>query len=88
MIPVLLADDETLIRVALATMLDLEDDIDVVGHVGSGEELVAAWQQRAAAGDPVAVAVIDLQLPGIDGIEAAARLLRLTPGAGTLIVTS
>ncbi|MGW1737737.1 response regulator transcription factor [Nocardia sp. NPDC001965] len=88
MIPVLLADDETLIRVALATMLDLEDDIEVVGHVGSGEELVAAWQQREATGDPAAVAVIDLQLPGIDGIEAAARLLRLTPGAGTLIVTS
>lgn len=88
MIPVLLADDETLIRAALATMLDLEDDLEVVGHVGSGEELVAAWRRRGTAGDPVAVAVIDLQMPGIDGIETAAQLLRLTPGAGTLIVTS
>ncbi|WP_327151804.1 response regulator transcription factor [Nocardia sp. NBC_01329] len=88
MIPVLLADDETLIRAALATMLGLEDDIEVVGHVGSGEELVATWQRRGAAGEPVAVAVIDLQMPGIDGIETAAQLLRLTPGAGTLIVTS
>lgn len=83
-----MADDETLIRAAMATMLGLEDDIEVVAHVDSGEELVALWRQRAEAGEPVAVAVIDLQMPGIDGIETAAELLALTPGAGTLIVTS
>lgn len=88
MIPVFLADDETLVRAALATMLDLEADLTVVDHVGSGEELLAAWRARAAHGDPVAVAVIDLQMPGIDGIETAVELQRLTPGAGTLIVTS
>ncbi|PXX71296.1 LuxR family two component transcriptional regulator [Nocardia tenerifensis] len=88
MIPVFLADDETLVRAALATMLDLEADLEVVGHVGSGEELVAAWRRRAEDGDAVAVGVIDLQMPGIDGIETATELLRLTPGAGTLIVTS
>ena len=83
-----MADDETLIRAAMATMLGLEDDIEVVAHVDSGEELIALWRQRAEAGEPVAVAVIDLQMPGIDGIETAAELLALTPGAGTLIVTS
>lgn len=88
MIPVFLADDETLIRVALATMLDLEADLEVVGHVGSGEELLAAWQRRSAAGGPAAVAVIDLQMPGIDGIATATELQRITPGAGTVIVTS
>ncbi|MCM6773504.1 response regulator transcription factor [Nocardia sp. CDC159] len=88
MIPVFLADDETLIRAALATMLDLEADIEVVGHVGSGEELVAAWRRHSEDGEPVAVAVIDLQMPGIDGIATAVELQRLTPGAGTLIVTS
>lgn len=88
MIPVLLADDETLIRAAMATMLDLEADIDVVDHVGTGEELVAAWRRRVEAGEPVAVAVIDLQMPGIDGIDTATELLSLTPEAGTLIVTS
>ncbi|MFI6869241.1 DNA-binding response regulator [Nocardia sp. NPDC050406] len=86
MIPVFLADDETLVRAALATMLGLEADIEVVDHVGSGEELIAAWRRRD--GDPVAVAVIDLQMPGMDGIETAVELQRLTPGAGTLIVTS
>lgn len=87
MIPVFLADDETLIRAALATMLDLEADLEVVDHVGSGAELLAAWQRRPADVSP-AVAVIDLQMPGIDGIETATQLLRLTPGAATLIVTS
>lgn len=88
MIPVFLADDETLVRAALATMLDLEADLEVIDHVGSGEELLAAWRRRSASGEPVAVAVIDLQMPGIDGIETAIELQRLTPGAGTLIVTS
>ncbi|MFB8275206.1 response regulator [Nocardia colli] len=88
MIPVFLADDETLIRAALATMLDLEADLKVIDHVGSGEELLAAWRRRTESGEPVAVAVIDLQMPGIDGIETAIELQRLTPGAGTLIVTS
>ncbi|MEU6559074.1 response regulator transcription factor [Nocardia nova] len=86
MIPVLLADDETLVRTALATMLDLESDIEVVGHVGSGEELLAAWKRHT--GDDIPVAVIDLQMPGIDGIDTAVELQRLTPGAKTLIVTS
>ncbi|MFF2397023.1 response regulator [Nocardia sp. NPDC058114] len=88
MIPVLLADDETLIRAAMATMLGLEPDLEVVAHVGSGAELVAAWRRRAEVGEPGAVAVIDLQMPGIDGIDTAVELLRITPGAGTLIVTS
>ncbi|MFC9434311.1 response regulator [Nocardia sp. NPDC057030] len=88
MIPVFLADDETLVRAALATMLDLEADLEVIEHVGSGEELLAAWRRRSERGEPIAVAVIDLQMPGIDGIETAVELQRLTPGAGTLIVTS
>ena len=88
MIPVLLADDETLVRTAMATMLDLEDDIDVVAHVDSGEQLVALWRARRDAGEPTAVAVIDLQMSGMDGIDTAVELLELTPDAGTLIVTS
>ncbi|HEY9312733.1 response regulator transcription factor [Williamsia sp.] len=88
MIPVLLADDENLVRTAMAAMLDLEDDLDVVADVDSGEELVSLWRGRVADGEPPAVAVIDLQMPGLDGIETATELLALTPGAGILIVTS
>lgn len=88
MIPVLMADDETLIRTALATMLDLEADIEVVAHVDSGEELLATWRRRAEDGHPLAVAVLDLQMPGRDGIDIGVDLLERTPGAGILIVTS
>lgn len=90
MIPVLLADDEELIRSALATMLDLEADIAVVSHVGSGEQLLALWRERLAA-DPQAstpVLVVDLQMPGIDGIETATEVLALSPGAAIVMVTS
>ena len=88
MIPVLLADDETMIRTALATMLDLEADLEVVAHVANGEELIGLWRRRVDEGAPPAVAVLDLQMPGRDGIETATELLALSPGAATLIVTS
>lgn len=88
MIPILMADDETLIRSALATMLDLEDDLEVIAHVGSGHELLDLWRRRVDAGEPSAVAVLDLQMPGIDGIETALKVLALSPAAGVLIVTS
>ncbi|MBY6540426.1 response regulator transcription factor [Rhodococcus sp. BP-349] len=83
MIRVLLADDENLIRVALGTMLDLEDDIEVVGHADSGEAAVT----EAARTTPD-VAVLDLQLGGIDGIETAQRIAALLPGCRSIIVTS
>ncbi|ADG80113.1 Two component transcriptional regulator, LuxR family OS=Tsukamurella paurometabola (strain ATCC 8368/ DSM / CCUG 35730 / CIP 100753 / JCM 10117 / KCTC 9821 / NBRC 16120 / NCIMB 702349 / NCTC 13040) OX=521096 GN=Tpau_3534 PE=4 SV=1 [Tsukamurella paurometabola] len=88
MIDVLLADDEHLIRTAMAALLDLEDDLHVAAEAGSGTELLARWRRRIDEGLPPAVAVLDLQMPGMDGIDTAAELLRLTPGAGTLIVTS
>lgn len=83
MIRVLLADDENLIRVALAQMLDLEDDLDVVAQAASGTEAVAVARRVE-----VDVAVLDLQMPGLDGIAVATELLRLAPGCGTVIVTS
>ena len=83
MIRVLLADDEHLIRVALAQMLDLEDDIEIVGQAATGPEAVA--RARALSPD---VAVLDLQMPGLDGIAAAARIAETLPACGCLIVTS
>jgi two-component system response regulator DesR len=67
----MIAEDEHVIRTAMATMLDLEDDIEVVGQAASGDEALAVL--RATAPD---VALMDLQMPGIDGIEVAARLDR------------
>ncbi len=82
MIKVIVADDENLIRTAMATMIGLEDDIDVIGEARSGEEALSL--ARALKPD---VVVMDLQLPGIDGIEAAAQLTKDSPVA-VVIVTS
>ncbi|MQY02354.1 response regulator transcription factor [Actinomadura macrotermitis] len=69
MITVLLADDERLIRGAVAALLGLEDDLTVVAEVGRGDEVAAA----VAAHDPD-VAVLDIDMPGADGLTVAERL--------------
>ncbi len=81
-IRVILADDETLIRDALRALLSLEDDISVVAVADSGEEVL-----RTIAQHPAEVVVLDLQMPGIDGIEAAERLQSTYPDIATMIVT-
>lgn len=83
MIRVLLADDENLIRDALATLLGLEDDIEVVARAASGAEALAA-----AAHHRPDVAVLDLQMPDPDGIETARRLAVDLPECRCIIVTS
>lgn len=83
MIRILLADDEGLIRDALAGLLDLEDDLAVVARAGSGEEAVAAARQHRPD-----LAVLDLQMPGIDGIETARQILDALPDCECVIVTS
>ncbi len=82
MIRVLLADDENLIRSALAALLALEDDLDVVAEAASAHEALA--MARAHAPD---VAVLDLQLPDRDGISLAAELVSTLPNCATVIVT-
>lgn len=83
MIRVLLADDENLIRVALAQMLDLEDDLEVVAQAASGTEALASARHHEPD-----VAVLDLQMPGRDGIEVAEELARDLPACRCVIVTS
>ncbi|GGC53744.1 response regulator transcription factor [Hoyosella rhizosphaerae] len=83
MISVLLADDENLIRSALAAMLSLEDDLDVVAEASRGDDAVA----KALAFRPD-VAVLDLQMPELDGVEVAARLAKELPSCRCIIVTS
>lgn len=82
-IRLLLADDENLIRDALAMLLSLSDDLEVVAQAASGTEAVAAALKFAPD-----VAVLDLQMPGLDGIEVAERLAAELPGCACIIVTS
>ncbi|MTE19812.1 response regulator [Streptomyces sp. TRM43335] len=79
---VLLADDEHLIRGALAALLALEDDLLVVAEAASGPEALA----MAVAHRPD-VAVLDLQMPGKDGVTVATELRTTLPDCRVLIVT-
>ncbi len=83
MIRILLADDENLIRDALASLLSLEDDLQVVVQAASGTEALAAARKHAPD-----VAVLDLQMPGLDGIEVAQALSAEVPGCRVVMVTS
>ncbi|WP_433040980.1 response regulator [Dactylosporangium sp. CS-033363] len=82
MIRVLLADDEELIRVAVAALLGLEPDLDVVAQAADGRAAVEA--ARAHRPD---VAVVDLRMPALDGIEVAAELQRTVPSCAVVILT-
>lgn len=83
MIRIVLADDERLIRDAVGALLALEGDIELVGVAASGTEAVALAVKTLPD-----VAVVDLQMPGLDGIEVAAELARTAPGIGVVVVTS
>jgi len=82
-IRLLIADDQALVRGALAALLGLEHDIEVVAQVGRGDEVVEA--ARASQAD---VALLDIEMPGIDGIAAASLLRSEVPGCRALIVTT
>jgi two-component system response regulator DesR len=82
-IRVLLADDENVIRTALAALLALQDDLEVVAQAASCDEALAMARRHRPD-----VAVLDLQMPGLDGIAVAAALAAELPGCATLILTS
>ena len=82
-IRLLLADDQTLVRSALAALLELEDDFEVVAQVGRGDEVVAA--ARTSAPD---VALLDIEMPGMDGLAAAAALRHELPDVQMIILTA
>ncbi|WP_424447157.1 response regulator transcription factor [Microbacterium arborescens] len=81
MIRVLIADDEDMIRSALAALLRLEEDLEVVAECRDGESAV----ERALELRPD-VCLLDLEMPGIDGVEAAARIRQRVP-ARCVVVT-
>src|SRR6266542_3545217 len=83
MIRVLLAEDQALVRGALAALLGLEDDFEVVAEVASGDAVVpAALEHRPD------VALLDIEMPGGDGLSAAASLQEHLPGCRVVIVTT
>lgn len=83
MIRLLLADDQALVRGAMAALLDMEPDLEVVAEVGRGDEVVAAVRDH-----DVDVALLDVEMPGLDGVSAARELHRVVPGCRVLMVTT
>ncbi|GAA1016557.1 DNA-binding response regulator [Acrocarpospora pleiomorpha] len=82
MVRILIAEDMRILRDTLVALLELEDDLEVVAELASGDHIVpAALQHRPD------VAVLDIDLPGTDGLAAAAELHRLLPECRTLILT-
>ncbi|MEW9531042.1 response regulator [Microbispora sp. NPDC049125] len=80
---VLIAEDQGMLRDALAVLLELEDDFEVVAQVGSGDEVVpAALRTRPD------VALLDIELNGSSGLDATPALLSALPGCAVLIVTT
>jgi two-component system, NarL family, response regulator DesR len=83
MIRVLLAEDQAMVRGALAALLALEGDIEIVAEVGRGDEVATV----ALATKPD-VALLDIEMPGCDGITAAAALHSKLPSCRVLILTT
>ncbi|MEV7996349.1 response regulator transcription factor [Streptomyces sp. NPDC086077] len=83
MIRILIAEDVNMVRGALAALLNIQDDLEVVCEVARGDEVVdMALKHRPD------VAIVDIDLPGIDGLAAAAQLGRRLPQCRVLILTS
>lgn len=82
-IRLLIADDQAMVRGALAALLDLENDLEVVGQVGRGDEVVDACREHRPE-----VVLMDVEMPGMDGIAASAALRRAMPEVRVLVVTT
>ena len=83
MIRVVIVDDQALVRAGFAAILEIEDDIDVVAELADGQEAV----NRVPALEPDVV-LMDIRMPGLDGIEATRRLLRLDDSVRVLVLTT
>ena len=83
MIRVLLAEDQDMVRGALAALLSLEPDIKIVAEVDRGDDVLS----RALEHRPD-VALVDIEMPGLDGIDAAAELRKGLPACRVLILTT
>lgn len=81
-IRIVLADDEVLLREAIVVLLGLEDDIDIVGTAQNGEEAVDVVRQTRPD-----VVVLDLEMPKLDGIEAAAAVRDVSPDTRVVLLT-
>ncbi len=82
MVKILLVDDQSAVRDGLRMRLELEPDLTIVGEAGDGLEAVALAQTLAPD-----VVVMDVEMPGLDGIEAARQLQERAPGMAIVMLS-
>jgi two-component system response regulator DesR len=82
-IKILLADDQELVRTALVALLELEEDFCVVASVGRGDEVVSAVESTRPT-----VVLLDIEMPGMDGISAATEVVRRYPECRVIMLTT
>jgi two-component system response regulator DesR len=82
-IRILLVEDQTLVLGALASLLELESDLEVCGRAGDGQQAL----EQVAALEPDVV-ITDIEMPGMDGLSLAARLQREHPGVHAMVLTT
>lgn len=80
---ILIVDDQRLMREGIRTLLELEDDFDVVGEAGDGQAALEAFEQLRPD-----VVLMDIRMPALNGVEATRRLLEKHPGARVIILTT
>jgi len=83
MVRILIADDHAVVRAGLRALLEQRDDFRVVAEASSGEEAIAKAQEYHPD-----VAVMDIRMPGLSGIEACRRVVETVPGCRVIMLTS
>lgn len=82
-ISILVVDDHSVVRQGIRAFLELQEDLHIIGEVGSGEEAIRCVQEAIPD-----VVLMDLVMPGMNGVEATREVKRISPGTQVIVLTS